>query len=242
MAFTDRNGIDVELFSGLMNIARTVAGMASIIMSRMFHPLSFLVVLAFAFFSTLPALAQTPPPGPPFDASKHPNPILTFVESKDFKAEASDQAKRDIGIDLLGLSQEEGKRESLDVADGRFVKNMSILSVRTDVTFYPVVRQRFKLTDGSDFVLYSFRFPKVLLPQDFSRIVLNEAALERKKKPAEMRFGGQKPETLEIRGARALLFEIEGQTTVYWQEGGVGHTATSSLPRKELFRVIEDLL
>jgi hypothetical protein len=57
-----------------------------------------------------------------------------------------------------------------------------------------------------------------------------------------MRFGGEKPETLEIRGARGLLFEKEGQTTVYWQEQGIGHTVTASLPRQELFEIIEDLL
>jgi anti-sigma factor RsiW len=71
---------------------------------------------------------------------------------------------------------------------------------------------------------------------------LNEAAMEKKKKPSEMRFGGAKPEVMEIRGARALLFENDGSLTVYWQESGVGHTVTASMPRKELFEVIEDLL
>ena len=71
---------------------------------------------------------------------------------------------------------------------------------------------------------------------------MNEAAVERKKKPAEMRFGGAKPEVLEIRGARALLFEKDGSLTVYWQEQGVGHTATASMPRQTLFEIIEDLL
>ena len=51
-----------------------------------------------------------------------------------------------------------------------------------------------------------------------------------------------KPEVLEIRGARALLFEDNGQTTVYWQEEGVAHTAMSTMARKELFEIIEDLL
>jgi hypothetical protein len=187
-------------------------------------------------------LAQTPPPGPPFDPSKHPNPIITFVETKDFKPAASDQVKRDISIELLGISQEEGKRQSIETADGRFVKNMSILGFRTDVTFYPVVRQKFTLAEGAELVLYSFRFPKVSLPRDFTQIVLNEAALEKKKKPSEMRFGGAKPEQFDIRGARALLFEIDGRVTVYWQEDGIGHTATAPLDRKELFKVIEDLL
>jgi hypothetical protein len=184
----------------------------------------------------------TPPPGAPFDTSKHPNPIITFVEMKDFKPVAADLVRKESGIELMGISQEEGTRESVELADGRFVRNMSILGIRTDVTFYPVVRQKFKLSEGADLVVYSFRFPKVALPRDFTRIVLNEAALERKKKPSEMRFGGAKPETLEIRGAPALLFENEGQVTVYWQEDGVGHAVTASLPRRELFEIIEDLL
>ena len=57
-----------------------------------------------------------------------------------------------------------------------------------------------------------------------------------------MRFGGEKPETFAIRGSTALLFEKDGQTTVYWEEEGVGHTVTSRLPRKEIFDIIEDLL
>jgi hypothetical protein len=200
--------------------------------------------VAFLLFvlASMPAIAQTPPPGPPFDTNKHPNPIITFVENKDFRAATPDQAKRDAGIDLVGLSQSEGKRESLEMADGKYVKSMNILTIRTEVTFYPVVRQTFKLTDGASFVLHSFRFPKVALPRDFGRFVLNEAATERKKKPSEMRFGGAGPEQLEVRGIPGLLFERDGEITIYWVEEGVAHTATASLPRRELFRVIEDLL
>ena len=207
-------------------------------MVPMFRIATFLLVLLTSAY----VFAQTPPPGNPFDAARHPNPIVTFVEEKDFKPAQAAQVKKDAGIDLLGLSQDEGKRQSIEIADGRFVKNMQILTIRTDVTFYPVVRQKFKLAGGADLILYSFKFPRVALPQDFTRIVLNEAAIEKKKKPAEMRFGGAKPETMEIRGARALLFEDGDQTTVYWQEQGIGHTITASVPRKELFRIIEDLL
>src|SRR2546427_6541668 len=53
------------------------------------------------------------------------------------------------------------------------------------VTIYPVVRQKLKLKAGSDLVLYSFRFPKVALPPNFTRIVLNEAAIEKKKRSEE---------------------------------------------------------
>ena len=119
---------------------------------------------------------------------------------------------------------------------------MQILNFRTDVTFYPVIRQKFKLARGSDLVLYSFRFPKVALPRDYARMVLNEAAIEKKKKPSEMRFGGNPPEEFEIRGARGLLWEKDGQTTVYWQEDGVGHVVTGSQQQEEFVRVIEDFL
>ena len=207
-------------------------------MMSMFSVAMFLVVLMFS----PGAAAQTPPPGAPFDASKHPNPIVTFVEEKDFKPVTYDKAKADAGIDLLGLSQDEGKRGSVELAEGRLAKNMSILNFRTDVTFYPVVRQKFRLANGSDLVLYSFRFPKVTLPREYARMILNEAAIEKKKKPSEMRFGGTAPEQLEIRGARGLLFDKDGQVTVYWQEEGVGHVAMASLGRQELFRVVDDLL
>ena len=83
----------------------------------------------------------------------------------------------------------------------------------------------------------------VALPREYARIILNEAAVEKRKKPAEMRFGGTAPEQLEIRGRQGLLWEKEGQPTiVYWQEEGVGHVAMASMPRQELFSVIEDLL
>jgi hypothetical protein len=208
-------------------------------MFTMFRAATFLLAIATASS----AFAQTPPPGPPFDAAKHANPIVTYVETKDFKPLSPDQVKSQAGIDLLGYSQDQARRESLEVADGRYVKSMTILNFRTEVTFYPVIRQKFKLTNGgAEIVMYSFRFPKVALPPEFTRIVLNEAAIEKRKKPADMRFGGEKPETFSIRGSGALYFEKDGQLTIYWQEEGVAHTITASLPRNELFSIIEDLL
>src|SRR5438132_1914029 len=188
------------------------------------------------------ALAQTPPPGVPYDASKHPNPIITFVEEKDFRPASYEEAKKAAGIELLGLGQDEAKQQSIELADGKFIKSMQILNFRTDATFYAVVRQKYKLSNGSDFVLYSFRFPKVALPPQYARMVLDEAAVQKKKKPSEMRFGGSAPEELDIRGAKGLLWEKDGQTTVYWQEGGIGHVVTGSQKQEQLFDVIEDLL
>jgi len=207
-----------------------------------FHMLRTARLVLFALLPSA-AMAQTPPPGNPYDPARHPNAIITFVEEKDFKGADYAQVQKDAGIDILGLSQSEGKRDALAIAPGRFVKNMTILgNIRSDVTFYPVVRQTFKLTAGRDLLLHSFKFPRVSLPPNFGRAVLNEAATEKKKKPTEMRFGGTAPEVLEIRGTEGLLFEKDGMVTVYWEERGVGHTATSTLPREELFRIIEDLL
>ena len=199
-------------------------------------------LFVFAALISTTAMAQTPPPGAPYDASRHPNPIVTFVEEKDFKPASYEDAKKAAGIELLGLGQDEAKQESIELADGKFVKNMQILNFRTDVTFYAVVRQKFKLSNGPELVLYSFRFPKVALPPQYARIVLNEAAVEKRKKPSEMRFGGNAPEELDIRGARGLLWEKDGVTTVYWQEDGIGHVVTGSQKQDELFEVIEDLL
>ena len=205
----------------------------------MFRTIPFLLLVLFP----AAALAQTPPPGNPYDPARHPNPIITFVEDKDFKDADYALVQKDSGIEVLGLSQDEAARESMAIADGRFVRNMNILgNIRTDVTFYPVVRQNFKLAAGSDLTLHSFKFPRVALPANFGRAVLNEAAVEKRKKPTEMRFGGMGPEVLEIRGTEGLLFEKDGKITVYWQERGVGHTVTSTLSRRELFRIIEDLL
>src|SRR5437762_14113521 len=117
------------------------------------------VLFLFAFLFSSVAAAQTPPPGAPFDPSKHSNPIVTFAEEKDFKPVAYDKAKADAGIELLGLSQDEGKRGSVELAEGRFVKNMSLLNFRNDVTLYMVVRQKFKLATGWDMVVYILRFP-----------------------------------------------------------------------------------
>ena len=41
---------------------------------------------------------------------------------------------------------------------------------------------------------------------------------------------------------RALLFEKDDVRTVSWEEDGIMHTATSTLPLKAFFRVLDDLL
>src|SRR5262245_63582336 len=104
-------------------------------MAAMCRPVSFLLVIAAGLTGSMLSFAQTtPPPGAPFDTSKHPNPIITFVEMKDFKPVAPDLVRKESGVELMGISQEEGTRASVELADGRFVRNMSILGIRTDVT------------------------------------------------------------------------------------------------------------
>jgi hypothetical protein len=74
-------------------------------------------------------------------------------------------------------------------------------------------------------------------------MLLNQAAVEQKKDPRESRFGGvAAPEDFDVRGREALLFERESRITVFWIENGVGHTVTADIPRRELFRLIDDLL
>src|SRR5262245_47426272 len=81
------------------------------------------------------AMAQVPPPGNPCDPVRIPNPIITFVEDKDFTDADYAQVQKDAGIEILGLSQSEGNRASLAIAPGRFVRSMTIIgNVRSDVT------------------------------------------------------------------------------------------------------------
>ena len=189
----------------------------------------------------MPAFAQVPP-GPPYDPAKHPNAIVTYVTNGDFKASNYAEARDLSDIELLGLSQNEGRRDSIQVAETS-MKKVKIGGRDADVTLYPVVRQTFTLTDGSRFVLHSFKFPRVPFPPQLAERILNEAAFLKMKKPEEGRFGlGPAPEQLEIRGSDALLFDNEGELTVFWTEDGAAHTATAKVAQRELFRLIEDLL
>src|SRR5205823_2184922 len=83
-------------------------------------------LLVFVFLP-IAAMAQTPPPGSPYDPARYPNPIITFVEDKDFKDADYAQVRKDAGIEILGLSQSEGKSDTLAIAPGRFVKTMTLL-------------------------------------------------------------------------------------------------------------------
>jgi hypothetical protein len=203
-------------------------------MLAMFRLANFLLAVS---VSITVGFAQAPP-GDPFDPAKHPNPIVTYVGLAAFQPSTFANAQDAAGIDVIGLSESEGARQSLDLADAS-VRKVRILGRNVDVTFYPVVRQKFELKRGGDLVIYSFKNPKSSVPPP----ILDQAAFAKTKNPAEARFGtAPPPERLDIRGSPALLFEKDGQITVFWQEDGVCHTATASMPRRDLLRLLDDLL
>ena len=55
----------------------------------------------------LAGFAQVPA-GHPYQAEKHPNPILTFVGNDDFESTIYEEARESGGVELLGLSADEG--------------------------------------------------------------------------------------------------------------------------------------
>jgi hypothetical protein len=189
------------------------------------------------------AFAQIPP-GDPYDASKHVNPIITFVLAKDFKPSTYEEAVKQAEITLLGLSKETGTLTGIDMADAG-IRNIRDGRSTVKATFYAVVRQTFKLAAGSELVLYSFKPPKVPERPQIMREGPQLGPIFGSRDPKDKRLGpGPAPEELEIRGKRALLFEKEKDEvrTVAWEEDGIMHTATSSLPLKAFFRVLDDLL
>jgi hypothetical protein len=184
-------------------------------------------------------LAQVPA-GLPFDSSKHPNPVVTWVETKNFKATTFAAAVAAVGVDTMSLSQDEGRRESVELATPSAARQrVRLAGEDVDVTFYPVMRQNYKLKSGHTFVLYTFRFPRALTGAD----VLNAAAFGRPVRGARPRFGSVPiPDRIEIRGNPGLYFEDPKQRSVYWFELGAAHSATTDAPKAEFFDVLDDLL
>ena len=205
--------------------------------------------LVIVFMGVGQGLQATPgqvPAGPPYDASIHPNPIVTFVEDADFSnvpySEAVDRAE----IELLGLSGAEGTRENVSITDP-FVEEIRILGDDIDVLFPPVVRQTFRLSDDKPFILYSFRDPRPTgIPTGYLAAILNEHAFRQTDNPEESRFGGANgPERLEIRGSAALLFdetETRDRLVLFWQDDKASHVAVAPVSRDSMFRLVRDLL
>jgi len=108
-----------------------------------------------------------------------------------------------------------------------------------EVTFYPVMRQNYKLKSGKSFQLYTFRFPRALTSAD----VLNQAAFGRPPRGTVPRFGSLPlPDRIEIRDAPGLYFDEGKRRTIYWFELGASYSVTTEADKDELFRVLEDLL
>ena len=217
-----------------------------IIISAMNRLLTFLLIaglssIASAQNRNMPPILQVVPPGPPYDPDKHVNPVITYVQSKDFKPSNYKDAQQAADIQLLGLSKELGALDRIELAQtGPDTAKELKLDVRG--TFYPVVKQVFKTTDGHEVVLCSLKAPKIQITG--SRMGLPFPVNGRDSKdPKNKRFGPETPpEELEIRGRPGLMFEKEGSITVAWQEDGVIHTASAALSRKDFFRIIDDLL
>src|SRR5262245_23745066 len=156
------------------------------------------------------ALLAQIPPGDSYDPSKHVNPIITYVQAKDFKPSNFKSAGEMAGIPLMGLSKDTGTAESVDVADAG-IQNVRVGRGTLKVTFYPVVRQTFKLADGdgTTLVLYSFKNPKI--PNQNAGPFSEGLPQGRGRDPKDKRFGDVKaPEELEIRGFPGVLFDKDG--------------------------------
>ena len=195
----------------------------------MIRTVSFVVLLAMPA-----ALSAQIPPGDSYDPAKHVNPVITFVQAKEFKPAKFEDAEKDSTVTLMGISKELGVLESVDEVPAGERK---VTSSPNPIHFYPVVRQTFKLAAGGTFDLYSFRAPQVPVP------TLKQLMMNRDKPVNRKRFGQYGlPEELTIRGKDGLLFEKDGEITVVWEEEGATYSVTASLTRKVLFRILDDLL
>jgi len=56
------------------------------------------------------------PAGVPYDPKKHPNPIVTWIEQKDFQKVPFAEASGKVGVELMSLSRDEGERTSVELA------------------------------------------------------------------------------------------------------------------------------
>ena len=203
----------------------------------------FLIALALSLSAFAQGQRPRPieiPPGPTYDPAKNINPMITFVQSKDFKSATYKEAQDMVDFPLLGISKETGSLDSISVAQPP-VDAAKELKLNVKATFYPVVRQIFKIAGGGEVVLCSFKTPRV---QDNSFPRLGVGGMSNRGRDiGKKRLGSVNlPEELEVRGLPGLLFEQDKTLTVAWQEQGVVYTATSSLSRRALFDVIDDLL
>jgi hypothetical protein len=205
---------------------------------------TFLLLMALATVASAQGREARPPeipPGPSYDPAKHVNPLITYVQAKDFKVVPYKEAQDAVDFPLLGVSKETGSIDTIAVAEPP-VDASKELKLDVKATFYPVVRQIFKITNGGEVALYSFKPPRVQ-ENPFARLSVGGMRGTRGPNPKQKRFGSvQLPEEMEVRGLPGLMFEDGKTLTIVWLEEGVTHAATSGLSKKALFDVIDDLL
>jgi hypothetical protein len=207
-------------------------------MTAKFSTLAALIVLVIS--KPTPTAFGQVPAGVPYDVKKHPNPIVTWVNEKDFRPVTFAEAADKVGVELMSLSRNQGERIAVELAIPSATKQkVRIIGAEYEVTFYPVMRQTYKLKSGNTFILYTFRFPRALTTADF----LNQAAFGPFPRGENPRFGPMRlPDRIEIRERPGLYFDEKTRRFAYWFELGSGFSATSNAPKEEFFRVIADLL
>jgi hypothetical protein len=211
-------------------------------MVRVFRTTTFLAALFYA----VTAYGQVPP-GVPYDPGKHPNPIATYIKTKDFRPATYADAKKLSGFDPLGLSEKEGERQSIEIAEPKPAAQKIALPndefPLIKVEYFPVVRQTYLLKSGVALVLDAFKFPKVPIPMNDLTGILNNAAFRPGDKFWKSRFGPSTvPERVTVRGVAALLFDDNQELVLFWREGSECYVVKTKASRADLFRIAADLL
>jgi hypothetical protein len=211
-------------------------------MVRVFRTITFIAALLFA----VTAFGQVPP-GIPYNPEKHPNPIVTYVKTKEFRMTTYADAKKVSGFDPLGLSEKEGERQSIEIAEPKPATQKIVLPndefPLIKVEYFPVVRQRYLLKSGLELVLDAFKFPKVPIPMNDLTGILNNAAFRPGDKLWKSRFGPSTvPERVSVRGVAALLFDDNHEFVLFWREGTECYVLKTKASRADLFRIAADLL
>ena len=192
------------------------------------------------------ALGQVPPVVP-YNPRQHPNAIVTFVKNSEFKKTTYSDATKVSGFDPLGLSEKQGARQSIEIAIPKPEKQKIALPDDEfpviQVTFAPVVRQKYVLKNGQELLLDAFQFPKVPIPLNDMTGILNAAAFLPGDKYWKARFGpATVPERVTVRGLAGLLFDDNMEFVLFWREGTQCYVIKSKTTRDDLFRIATDLL
>ena len=199
-----------------------------------------------AFLCAVTAFSQVPP-GVPYNPAKHPNPIVTYIQTKDFRKTTYADAKKVSGFDPLGLSEKEGERQSIEIAEPK--PTTQKIALPNDefplikVEYFPVVRQTYILKTGVALVVDAFKFPKVPIPMNDLTQTLNDAAFRPGDKFWKSRWGPYTiPERIDVRGVAALLFDDNHELVLFWRDGTECYVVKTKASRTDLFRIVADLL